>query len=100
RTGSVTSARPTARRASLRRVVRPTRATRGPEAPRLDDDLQDVAVAAGDLQSGALLEHARIAGAELAGACARGVALSHVHLEDRHLSGARPARLDTYAPMS
>ena len=47
---------PTAGRASLRRVARPTRAPRGPEAPRFDDDLPGVALAAGDLETGVLEE--------------------------------------------
>ena len=68
-------------------VSRTPRAVNAPVAPRLDDELTEIAL--GGLDRGASVEHARIVGAGLAGARASDVCVTETRLEDVDLSGAR-----------
>ena len=70
-----------------RGVPRPPRAVDPPAAPRLEEELEALALDA--LESGARIERARLEGVELAGARARGVVLEEARLVGADLSGAR-----------
>ncbi len=70
-------------------MARRARTMSSPEAPRLEDELEPRTLEVADLDPGATVERARIAGAELAGVRAQGVAIAAARLLDVELAGAR-----------
>jgi uncharacterized protein YjbI with pentapeptide repeats len=58
-------------------VARPSRTPSPPEAPRLEDDLEDLELDADALSAGASVEDADVSGADLTGVHARGVTVAH-----------------------
>ena len=72
-------------------MARTPRALSSPEPPRLEGELDTLALGPDGLD--AIIDHARIAGAELAGVKASGVGFASARLIDVDLSGARLAGL-------
>jgi len=70
-------------------VARPSRTPSPPEAPRLEDDLEDLELDADALSAGASVEDADLSGADLTGVHARGVTVAHARLEDVDLGSAQ-----------
>ena len=70
-------------------MSRPRRPALQPDAPQLEEELDERFLAPDDLAGGIRIDSARVAGAELAGVRAAGAHLAGVQLVDADLNGAR-----------